>query len=270
MLPSIPLRTLFIAGTLCMITTGCADPPAIRQYVVESENEKKLTSGLLRREFTSIPFRWDVPSTWKLASNDQFSLRAWTTGPPAKQARITLGQFPARSGIPPQVQRWRRQLGLDQISEEEAMKNVDELKTQNGAGSFATVRGESETILAFILPIESNYWIFRFRGTNKIAKANSDVFHKFCESLGYVKPPAKTPTQPDDATPPPPSSQPQPNPTTEQTPSESAAETQPDAEPAPDKTATETEEAPSNPPVNTESDSDEAQSVSKSSEEGEE
>lgn len=267
MLPSIPLRTLFIAGNLCLITTGCGDPPAIRQYVVESENEKKLTSDLLRREFTPIPFRLDVPSTWKLASNDQFSLRAWTTGPPAKQARITLGQFPNHSGISPQVQRWRRQLGLDQISDEEAMKNVDELNTQNGAGSFATVRGESETILAFILPIESNYWIFRFRGTSEIAKANSEVFHRFCESLEYVKPPAKTPTQPDKARPPS-SSQPQLNPTTKQTPSESAAETQPDAEPTPDKTATETEEAASNPPVNT--DYDGAQSASESSEEGEE
>jgi hypothetical protein len=254
MLSSIPLRTLFIAGNLCLITTGCGDPPAIRQYVVESENKKKLTSDLLRREFTPIPFRLDVPSTWKLASNDQFSLRAWTTGPPAKQARITLGRFPGHSGIPPQVQRWRRQLGLDQISDEEAMKNVAPLQTQNGAGSFATVRGESETILAFILPIESNYWIFRFRGANAIAKANSQLFHRFCESLDYVKPPAKTPTQPDEARPP----------------SESSAETQPDAEPTPDETVTETEEAAPIPPVNTESNYDGAQSAGESSEEGEE
>jgi hypothetical protein len=269
MLPLIPFRSLFTVGTLCLITTGCGEPPAIRQYVVERENEKDLTSDLLRREFTPIPFRWNAPGTWKLASNDQFSLRAWTTGPPTEQARITLGQFPAHSGIPPQVQRWRRQLGLEQVREEDAMKSVNELKTKNGAGSFATVRGESETILAFILPIESNYWIFRFRGTNEIAKANSDVFHKFCESLDYVIPPAKTPTQPVDATPPS-SSRPQPNPTSEQTPSESAAETPPDTEPAPEKTTTETEEAPSDPPVNTESDSDEAQPAGESSEKGEE
>ena len=268
MLPLIPLRTLFIAGTLCLITAGCGEPPTIRQYVVESENEKNLTSDLLRREFTPIPFHWDVPGTWKLASNDQFSLRAWTTGPPTEQARITLGQFPAHSGIPPQVQRWRRQLGLEQASEKDAMKSVNELKTQNGAGSLATIRGESETILAFILPIESNYWIFRFRGTNKIAKANSDVFHRFCESLDYVKPPAETPTQPTDATPPS-SSQLQPNPTTEQTLSKPTTETPPDTEPAPEKTTTETEEAASDPPVNIESDSDEAQPTGESSEEGE-
>jgi len=269
MLPSIPLRTLFTAGTLCLAIAGCGEPPAIRQYVVDSENEKNLTSDLLRREFTPIPFRWDVPGTWKLASNDQFSLRAWTTGPPTEQARMTLGQFPAHSGIPPQVQRWRRQLGLEQVSEKEAMKSVSELQTKNGTGSLATVRGETETILAFILPIESNYWIFRFRGANAMAETNRDVFHKFCESLDYVSPPAKKPSQPIDSTPPS-SSQPSPNPTTEQTSSESAAETPPDAKPAPTETATETEETPSDPPVNTESDNDEAQPASESSEEGEE
>jgi len=239
MCPSISLRTIFIAGNLCLFTAGCDDSPAIRQYVVQSENEKKLTSDLLRREFTPIPFRLDIPSTWKLASNDQFSLRAWTTGPPVKPARITLGRFPGHSGIPAQVQRWRRQLGLDQISDDEAMKNVAALRTQNGVGSFATVGGESETILAFILPMESNYWIFRFRGTNKIAKANSDVFHRFCESLDYVKPPAKMPTRPN-------------------------------VKLTRDEAATETEEAVSNPPMNTESENDGEQSASESSEEGEE
>lgn len=165
---------------------GCGEPPTIRQYVIDSETEPQFTSELLRREFPAIPFRWQVPAAWTLAANDQFSVRAWNAGPPTEQARVTLGQFPARTGIPAQVMRWRRQLGLDAEDVDAAMKCVESLKTKNGAGSFATVEGASETILAFILPIRSQFWIFRFRGPNTTTKVEGDGFRAFCESLEYV------------------------------------------------------------------------------------
>ncbi|MEO2036172.1 MAG: hypothetical protein ABGZ35_29210 [Planctomycetaceae bacterium] len=183
---------LLIVGVPCLIPAGCSEPPAIQKYVVASENQKNLTSELLRREFPPIPFRWDVPETWNVTSNDQFSVRAWKAGPPEKQARITLGQFPARTGIPAQVMRWRGQVGLKTDSEDAAMQDVQALRTKNGAGSFATVEGEAETILAFILPIETQFWIFRFKGPNSTAESEDDRFRRFCESLQYVAPPGTT------------------------------------------------------------------------------
>jgi len=169
--------------------TGCESNSEIRQYVVEAENERGLTSELLRRQFPTIPFRWDVPSAWQLASNDQFSVRAWSAGSPPNPARITLGQFPARTGIPAQVMRWRRQVGLSSDNPDEAMNNVEALKTKNGAGSFATVEGAKETILALILPVKDQFWILRFKGTNSAARAEGSRFRTFCESLEYLAPP---------------------------------------------------------------------------------
>ncbi|MCH2203420.1 MAG: hypothetical protein MK102_15735 [Fuerstiella sp.] len=177
------------AGTLLLFLAGCSDEPALRHYVVARENERDLTSDLLRREFPPIPFQWELPKTWTLASNDQFSLRAWKTGPPANPARITLGQFPIRTGIPPHITRWRRQVGLDSTDDDTAMKDVKALKTQNGAGSYAAIKGKTESIFAFILPIESQFWIFRFKSANITAETESEFFRKFCQSLTYVKPP---------------------------------------------------------------------------------
>ena len=187
--PLIKLQTHLTAGTLLLFLAGCADEPALRHYVVARENDHNLTSDLLRKEFTPIPFRWNLPKTWTLAPNDQFSLRAWKTGPPTNPARITLGQFPARTGILAQITRWRRQLGLGSTDDDTAMKDVQALRTQNGAGSYAAIRGESESILAFILPIGSQFWIFRFKSANITAKAESEDFRSFCTSLKYVKPP---------------------------------------------------------------------------------
>jgi hypothetical protein len=182
------LSAAAIVVVLSVNVAGCGKDPEIRQYVIESENERGLTSELLRGQFPTIPFRWDVPKSWELASNDQFSVRAWSVGAPPDPARITLGQFPARTGIPAQVMRWRRQLGLEADNPDEAMKNIQALKTRNGAGSFATIEGAKETILAFILPVDNQFWIFRFKGTNTTAKAEGDRFRRFCGSLEYIQP----------------------------------------------------------------------------------
>ena len=192
MLPSIAFRASQFAGGMCLIIAGCSESPGIREYVVARENQKDLTSELLRSEFPSIPFLWAVPEAWAVASNDQFSMRAWATGPATRPARITLGKFPAHTGVPAQVMRWRRQLGLKTDDIDVAMQSVTSLRTQNGAGSFATIEGENETILAFILPIESHFWIFRFKGPSSTSEATADLFRRFCQSLEYVQPSAKT------------------------------------------------------------------------------
>ena len=189
MLSLIALRKSFFAGGLCLIIAGCGESPGIRNYVVDSENRNDLTSEMLRREFPPIPFRWAVPESWSVAANDQFSLRAWRVEATIATARITLGQFPVSSGIPAQVQRWRRQLELEAVSDDDAMKHVKALKTVNHAGSFATIKGRNETILAFILPIQSQFWILRFKSDNTIAEDEGEFFRGFCRSLEYVEPP---------------------------------------------------------------------------------
>jgi len=255
---------LLAAGGVCLAAAGCGESPTIRQYEVTRENEQNLTSELLRRQFPPIPFRWKIPEAWQLASNDEFSLRAWKTGPPTMPARITLGRFPAASGIPAQIMRWRRQLGLPAVNADAAMKNVTSLKTENGTGSFAAIEGATETILAFILPIDDQFWIFRFRSHNSTAESDGDSFRSFCESLEYVMP-VKTSSEKDDSAS---TSEVPSQSNSDQTSSESRVESS-------QRTATETEEsdsdeAVSDPPASTESDGGEASPAEESSEEGKE
>ena len=181
-------QTVLLHAAIGAVLFGCGEQPQIRQYVTETENERDITSELLRGEFPTIPFRWDIPESWTVATNDRFSVRAWVAGPVADQARVTLGKFPARTGIPAQVTRWRRQVGLESGSAEEAMENVTALKTQNGGGSYATVEGPKQTILAFILPVQTDFWIFRYKSSNGTAKKEADRFRRFCKSLEYVVP----------------------------------------------------------------------------------
>lgn len=257
MTPPISLRMLLLATATCTLSVGCGEPPPIRTYVVASENEQEFTSELLRRDYPPIPFRWSVPSSWSLATNDQFSLRAWNAGPPAEQARITLGRFPAGAGVEAQVARWRRQLELP--PDANAMKDVENLKTQNGDASYATLTGKEETILALILPIDAQMWILRFRGQNSTAKVEGDGFRRFCESLEYVAPASDAKPQVDPAADPDNSSK-EPDPAAADEPADTDDSTQEPAE----------QDAAADSPQNTESDSDDASSTEASQPEGEE
>jgi len=179
------LRGLLTA--LCLWTIGCAEPGKIREYVVEHENKRGLSSEVLRDQYAPVPFRCEVPDSWSIAANDQFSERAWSVGQPRSRARITLGKFPAASGIPAQVFRWRRQLDLETIDVEAAMKDVKLIKTRNQTGSFVAIEGERETIRALILSIESDFWILRYRSSLATAKKEADAFRSFCQSIEYVE-----------------------------------------------------------------------------------
>lgn len=175
-----------LAISLCLGTTGCGSDSEIADYVVNRELEPGLSSELLRSQFPPIPFRWEVPDSWSVAANDQFSQRAWNVGPPGDQGRVTLGKFPASSGIPAQVLRWRRQLGLEAAGMDEAMENVSPVETKNQSGSWVSVDGRRETIRAMILTIGSDFWIFRYRSSLETAKQAADGFRAFCESVEYV------------------------------------------------------------------------------------
>lgn len=186
----------------CLLSAGCGEQVQIAEYEVPSENDHGLTSEVLRDQFPPVPFRWDVPQTWRIAANDQFSVRAWTTGDPADAARITVGRFPSASGIPAQVIRWRRQLEMESVDDETLMKDVTQLETKDRPGSFVSLHGERETIQALILPIEKDFWIIRYKSSLATAENEANAFRAFCQSVEYVD---MTPDTPDETTSKPPS-----------------------------------------------------------------
>ena len=89
------MNKLPLSVTLLLVTlSGCGSSSDIREYEVAREDEKVLTSDLLRDQFEAVPFRWEIPKDWVAAQNDQFSAFAWTSGPADASARITVSDLP--------------------------------------------------------------------------------------------------------------------------------------------------------------------------------
>ena len=170
--------------TLLLFTlSGCGSSSDIREYEVAREDEKVLTSDLLRDQFEAVPFRWDVPKDWVAAQNDQFSAFAWTTGPSDASARITVSDLPGTAGVEPQFVRWRGQLQLPETDPAEMMKNVETLTLKGLTGQWMTINSDTETILGMIASYKDKLWVFKYRSSNSTAEVQRAAFRSFCESL---------------------------------------------------------------------------------------
>lgn len=166
-----------------LVVSGCQNEPPIREYEIDSEIDRVMTSDVLRDEFGAIPFQWDAPASWTVAQNDQFSKVAWQTGPKGSEARITLSDLPIAAGMVPQLTRWRGQIGLTQESDANPMDGTEQLKLPTGAGTYVDFQGDEETILGMLVPQGSKLWVFKFRGSNEVADQQRAPFRKFCESV---------------------------------------------------------------------------------------
>ncbi len=181
--------TVFFVSFFCLLA-GCGEQPKVRQYTVEAPAaDRVVTSDVLRSQFPVIPFRWSVPKDWRSASNDQFSVVAWSTGPAKspKEARITLSELPGSAGLEPQITRWRAQVSMPEADPVEAMKSVETIPLGKDQGSWIELRGPQETILGLIIADSGKLWIFKYRSTNDTAAQERADFRQFCETLQIEK-----------------------------------------------------------------------------------
>ena len=174
---------LVLSATFALLFAGCSSDDGIREYVVEPDNDRIFTSDVLKDEFGSIPFEWDVPESWALAENDQFSKIAWHTGSEGQEARITLSDLPIEAGLVPQLTRWRRQIAIEQSPQDNPLENTERLELDGAAATYVDFKGPEATILGLLVPLENKLWVLKFRGNNTLADEQRATFRQFCESM---------------------------------------------------------------------------------------
>lgn len=168
---------------VALFCVGCGPRAEIRQYTVEPENERIITSDVLKDEFGAIPFEWDAPKSWTVARNDQFSKVAWEVGTDVDNGRITVSDVSMGMGLESQLTRWRGQIGMEQAEGDDPMKDTEQLKLDGGTATYVDFKGEEQSILGMMFPHEGKLWVFKFRGSNAVTQEQKERFRKFCESV---------------------------------------------------------------------------------------
>ncbi len=139
-------------------------------------------SGLVAPSSTGHP-QWTLPPGWKEVPGGQFLIAKFTiSGEGNAQAAVNVSSSPGDGGgLAANVNRWRKQLGLSELSGDEIAKSV----TKSGEVAFIALNGERAGLVAAIVTRPGETWFYKLMGDARIVAAQKDAFTKFVQEVKY-------------------------------------------------------------------------------------
>lgn len=181
---------------LPLILSACKPEPKISTYEVKSENtptvakttpeSSKAMNGNASMQAEVASFsepKWGtIPKTWIASAPNPMRKGSWTiTQSDGAKAEIAVTVFPGDvGGDLANVNRWRGQLGLGKVSEEEIKSGKFQLSVGNLSGrvyQLFSSDGNKSTV-AVIRPKNNSTWFFKLTGDTPIVKDQRESFIK--------------------------------------------------------------------------------------------
>jgi hypothetical protein len=136
---------------------------------------------------------WTVPAGWQSVAPSQFLLAQFMIQSNGAQAEVNVSQLAGEGGgLLANVNRWRRQLGLPPVSQEEDFSTmVDSLTVPGGQAQVVDFNGtnvktgQAARLVGVVLPRNGQTWFYKLMGDPGVVAAQKDAFLKFIQSARY-------------------------------------------------------------------------------------
>ena len=215
------LCSIFVLAMSAILSIGCEKPDRVelsesrKRFVGEQDPEFGLTArqrflkasdGAMAEGETAgnpdtppkNPFQWIVPEGWSENESSRMRLINLSFGPNG-EGECYLTALPGEGGgIPPNVNRWRGQMGFDALTEEQ----INELPEQTLLGmpaKLVDIRGDfggmsipgappaekkSDYRLLGLIQQQPPFTFFvKMTGPADVVAANEAAFYTFCQSI---------------------------------------------------------------------------------------
>ena len=184
---------------LPLILSACKPEPKILTYEVKSENTpiakkakedspkaKIVVQGNATMQAEVASFaepKWGtIPMTWIASAPNPMRKGSWSiTQTDGTKAEIAVTVFPGDvGGDTANVNRWRGQLGLEKVSDEEIKSAQSPISVGNLTGRVyqLTSADGNKFTTAVILPKNNATWFFKLTGDTAIVNAEKESFLK--------------------------------------------------------------------------------------------
>ena len=138
-----------------------------------------------------------LPAGWKELPPSQFLLAKYVIqGSGDAKAEVNVSMLAGEGGgAMANISRWRGQLGLSPLSEEDASKQVSTLDMADGKATLVDMTGtDSKTgkkarLIGVIAPQAGNTWFYKLMGDEQIVEQQKDVFTKFIQTAKFSNAP---------------------------------------------------------------------------------
>lgn len=137
---------------------------------------------------------WSVPSSWQSVPPSQFLLAEYSlSGANGAKAEVNVAAMVGEGGgLLPNVNRWRGQIGLKPISENELSKPFQALDVPGGKATLVDFEGiDAKTnmatrLIGAIVSEKGQTWFYKLMGDKQVVAQEKDNFIKFIQSANYA------------------------------------------------------------------------------------
>ncbi|HZL42789.1 MAG TPA: hypothetical protein VFD66_05875 [Verrucomicrobiae bacterium] len=135
---------------------------------------------------------WVVPSGWRETAPAQFQLAKFETGAGDGKADISVSMLGGTGGgLSANVNRWRRQLGLDPLDEDNLGKLVESIDTEAGKAQLVDMKGkdaktgQAARTVGAVVPLGGQTWFYKLMGDETTVGREKENFLKFVQTVKY-------------------------------------------------------------------------------------
>jgi len=133
----------------------------------------------------SAPIHWTTPPGWKEMPPTSIRLGNFVVpGPGDKKAEVTITSFPGDvGGALANVNRWRREVGLADIAENEIVS--EKAVVDSNEGKLYEMAGATERTVVAMIPRAGASWFFKMRGDSEVVAGAKPAFLEFLKSVHF-------------------------------------------------------------------------------------
>ena len=181
---------LALGACSALMQPGCLRNEEIRSYTAPKENAIDALAKLRAYE-QEVGFAFKAPEGWTPAKTDSIRKAAFQVQDGKRQVEVTVVDLPASAGaLLPNVNRWRLQVQLEAIAEEELSRVVSKLQIGGVEASYVELVGPEqaqprETILGAVAIHGDKAWFFKLKGDAELAGREKERFAAFLQSVTF-------------------------------------------------------------------------------------
>ena len=133
---------------------------------------------------------WQVPAGWQEVSGGQFLVAKFMlTGEGGATAAVNVSM--SAGGLAANVNRWRGQLGLAPLSEDDVNKSLNVIDVRGGKASLVDISGtDTQTgkparLVGVIVSQAGQTWFYKLMGDAKVVESQKAAFTQFVQGVKY-------------------------------------------------------------------------------------
>jgi hypothetical protein len=137
---------------------------------------------------------WTIPPGWQPLPPSQFLRAEFSiSGASGKKADVNVAELGGEGGgLLPNVNRWRGQLGLSPVAENDLPQMAQSLDVPGGHATLVDLTGTDlktgtlTRLVGVIVPQNGQTWFYKLMGDESIVAQQKDTFTKFIQSANYA------------------------------------------------------------------------------------